>query len=64
MTQTELSKIVGVHVSTINNILMGRRRPSWDVAKKLAEAIPEVPVNEWMDGVTDRLQSVIKKYKS
>lgn len=37
-TQKTLAARVGVHQSTIAHILAGRKKPSWELAKKLAKA--------------------------
>ena len=45
-----------VPISTLANILSGRNRPSWELAKQLVAAWPETNVSEWMDGNVRVLQ--------
>ena len=48
MKQVELAKRAGITESMVSFILSGERRPSWDVAKKLAEATNTDPYL-WME---------------
>jgi plasmid maintenance system antidote protein VapI len=48
MKPKTLSKITGISLSAVYNILAGNRRPSWETAKKLASATGIAP-ELWMD---------------
>jgi len=58
MRQAELSKTVGCSQPYISEILSGKKRPSWQLAKRLAEAT-ETDVAWWMDGEIDRIAPAI-----
>ena len=49
MSQIQLAQKVGVSASHISLIFTGHRRPSWRLAKKLADVTGVEPV-EWMEG--------------
>ena len=48
MKQVELAKKAGITEGMVSFILSGERRPSWDVAKKLAKATGTDPYL-WME---------------
>jgi len=54
----EIGRQVGIAQSTLSNILNGRRRPSWNVAKKLANVTGSSPV-DWMEANPDSLKKII-----
>ena len=58
--QKELSEATGIHQTTISNILNGRRRPSWRLAKKLATAT-DTDVAVWMEGSPEEIRSAVFK---
>lgn len=45
--------------ATISKVLSGRRRPSWNVAKKIA-AVTSTDVDLWMDGATDDRRAALE----
>lgn len=52
--QTELAKKAGISNRRLNDFISGRRRPSWDTAKRLAEASAQMGLGHltapfWMD---------------
>ena len=49
MNQTELAKRTGVSQPYLSRMAKGLRRPSLEVAKKLAEAVPETNALDWME---------------
>jgi transcriptional regulator with XRE-family HTH domain len=51
--QTKIAKAATVSVSFVNLILSGKKRPSWDVAKRL-EAATGISAVLWIDGKVDR----------
>ena len=57
-TQVEIAKRAGVAQPTIANIMSGRRRPSWKLAKKLAEATGTSP-ELWLDGTPDQIRCAV-----
>ena len=58
MKQVELAKRAGITEGMVSLILSGERRPSWDVAKKLAAATGTDPYL-WMEyKISEMLQAV------
>lgn len=57
--QIEIVKEAGIAQSTLSNILNGRRRPSWGIAKRLASVTGSTP-DIWMEGQTDVLRQIIE----
>ena len=60
MKQVELAKKAGITEGMMSFILNGERRPSWDIAKKLAEATGTDPYL-WMENNTDELKKAVKE---
>ena len=62
MKQNELATLSGMSEATISKILSGKRRPSWNVAKKLAQA---TGTNEtlWMEGTPEEKAAALKNSK-
>lgn len=60
MKQTELKTKVGISDSFLSMILDGSRRPSWRVAKRLAEATGTDPAL-WMEGDPLKLKLIVKR---
>ena len=58
--QKDIIKATGIHQATISNIMNGRRRPSWSMAKKLAEATG-TDVSIWMEGSPEEIRSAVFK---
>ena len=58
-TQTEFAQHVGTKQATLSNILSGRRRASWALAKKLAEATGTHP-DIWMDQNLTAMRAALK----
>lgn len=56
--QKDLAKQLGLSASYICEVLNRKRRPSWDVAKKLARATGSSPV-VWMEGSADDLKNLL-----
>lgn len=48
LKQYELADLVGLHETTLSQILSGRRRPGLDIAVRI-EAVTGVPVESWSD---------------
>jgi transcriptional regulator with XRE-family HTH domain len=48
MKQVELARAVGVSESHLSLILSGRRRPSYQAAKRM-ELVTGIPIIEWME---------------
>ena len=63
ITQNEIAKKANVSPSALSNILKGRRRPSWTMAKKLAEATGTAPAL-WLDGTSEQIKTELNKYES
>lgn len=62
MTQTEIANRAGVTPQFIHLILKGVRRPSWSVAKKLAE-VTGIDAVHWMEGDIERIKQAIQTPK-
>lgn len=60
LTQRKIAEKSGVSEAFVSLILSGERRPSWDVAKKLARAT-RTGVALWMEGPADRIRERIFK---
>ena len=57
--QKKIGEEVGIAQSTLSNILTGRKRPSWNVAKRLAGVTGSTP-DIWMEGDTEILRQIIR----
>ncbi len=57
-TQAKLVKATGKSSGYISEIINRKKRPSWDLAKKLAEATGTSPVL-WMEGTTADIKAAI-----
>jgi transcriptional regulator with XRE-family HTH domain len=58
LKQVELAKRAGITEGMVSFILSGERRPSWDVAKKLAKATGTDPYL-WMEyKISEMLEAV------
>lgn len=55
-----IAKQIGIHQSTLSNILTGRRRSSWDLAKRLAEFTGTHP-DIWMEKNLAAMQEAIEE---
>ena len=60
--QFELAKAAGITEAMLSYILSGERRPSWDVAKKLAELTNTNPLL-WMEYEIDKMRKVVENAK-
>lgn len=63
LKQYELADLLGMHESSLSQVLSGRRRPGLDVSLRI-EAVTGIPVNAWADsgrGTGDRRRSKAKK---
>jgi transcriptional regulator with XRE-family HTH domain len=58
ISQNEIAIKAGIAQPSLSNILMGRRRPSWNIAKRLAMVTGSTP-DIWMDGNTEILRQII-----
>ncbi len=58
MKAVELARATGMSEASISKYVSGRRRPSWNVAKKIAAAT-KTDVDLWMEGdPIDRLRAL------
>jgi transcriptional regulator with XRE-family HTH domain len=57
-SQTETAQKIGVNPSFISLCMNGHRRPSWRVAKQLAEATNTTP-EIWLEGTPDQIRNAI-----
>ncbi len=57
-TKTIIAKKAGISDAYISMILSGKRRPSWQNAKKLAK-ITHTKTELWMEGDSDRIKEVL-----
>ena len=60
--KTNITKIAieaGISQGFLSNIICGRRRPHYKIAKKLA-AITKTSVELWLEGTENELKSAIK----
>ena len=60
--QFELAKAAGITEAMLSYILSGERRPSWDVAKKLAELTSTDPLL-WMEYNAIEMRKAVKNAK-
>jgi len=60
IVQTEIARRAKVSPSALSNILKGRRRPSWSMAKKLAKATGTSPIL-WLEGSTEQIRLELTK---
>lgn len=61
MSQTALAKKVGVSQPLISKILATGRRPSWTLAKRLAEATGTRP-ELWLEGTSQELRAALARW--
>ena len=59
MTQTEISKKLNISQQYVSMIISGKRRPSWDIAKKFAE-LTGTTASFWMEAKPDVMKDIIK----
>jgi transcriptional regulator with XRE-family HTH domain len=57
-TQKQIAEMVGVSSSFVSQILSGIRRPSWPMAKALANATDTKP-ELWLDGEPAQIKEAI-----
>jgi plasmid maintenance system antidote protein VapI len=58
-TQREIAAALGIKQGTLSNIITGRRRPSWKLAKRLSEATCTNP-ELWLEGSPQEMSKAIK----
>lgn len=59
---TEIAEKANITQGALSNILSGRRRPSWSVAKRLAQVTNTTPYL-WLEGAPDEIRSVLKDFE-
>ncbi|MBU4185998.1 MAG: helix-turn-helix domain-containing protein [Proteobacteria bacterium] len=59
---TEIAEKANITQGALSNILSGRRRPSWTVAKRLAQVTYTTPYL-WLEGMPDEIKSALKNFK-
>lgn len=62
-TQSQIAELAKVSPGAISNILNGRRRPSWTMAKRLAGATGTTP-ELWLDGSPDEIRQKMGNNKN
>lgn len=60
MEPKTLSNKTGLALSSIYNIINARRRPSWAVAKRLAEVTGTSP-ELWLEGQPDQIRGALNE---
>ena len=63
ISYTKVAQHAGISRQSITNILAGRRRPSWKVAKRLVAVIPNSSIEQWMEAPTETLRQIIAEYR-
>lgn len=58
--QTQIARRVGVTSQFICQIISGKKRPSWQIAKKIAKATLTSPVL-WLEGTPDDIRAALSK---
>jgi len=61
-TDVEIAKKANVSQSAFSNILSTRRRPSWKVAKRLAETTCTSP-ELWLEGTPKEIRAAVESIK-
>jgi len=56
--QKDLAQKVDISISYMSEIINRKRRPSWDLAKKLATVTATNPVL-WMEGTSDDIRNFL-----
>jgi len=59
-TQTEIANKIGVTQQMVSAIMLGKARPSWDTAKRLAEITGTTP-DLWFDGTPEQKLEAIER---
>jgi len=57
--QKQIAQNAGISAPYLNQILFGKKRPSWATAKKLAIATSTDPVL-WLDGAIDEIRNALE----
>ena len=60
LKQTSIAKKANISDGFLSEILSGKKRPSWPVAKKLAAATKTQPAL-WLDGTPEQIKERINK---
>ncbi|MDX9788865.1 MAG: helix-turn-helix domain-containing protein [Desulfobacterales bacterium] len=58
--QINIAKETGLHPSTLSNVINGRRRPSWKLAKRLCQAVPGTTPELWLEGAPEQIRAAIE----
>ena len=56
--RTEIAKAAGTTPQCVSQILAGKRRPSWSMAKALASATNTTP-ELWLDGTPEQMRAAL-----
>jgi transcriptional regulator with XRE-family HTH domain len=59
INQRFIAKTLNISSGFISEILTGKKRPSWSVAKRLAELTRSTPA-DWMEAPPEILRQIIK----
>ena len=60
LNQNHIVIKTGLSASFICEIFAGKKRPSWQNAKKIAK-VTKTPVDVWLEGTPEEIQIAIKK---
>jgi transcriptional regulator with XRE-family HTH domain len=61
-TQKQIAEMVGISGSFVSQILSGKRRPSWPMAKAIANATNTTP-ELWLDGEPGSIREAIGAFR-
>jgi len=59
-TKNQIAKSAGLSLPGLSNIVSGRRRPSWSLAKRLGEVTSTDPVL-WLEGTPEEIKEAISQ---
>jgi len=60
MTITKLARQIGISQGFLSNICLGRRRPHYKVAKKIAAVTQTDPVL-WLEGTPEEIKNALSE---
>lgn len=60
MKQTELAKKCNISDAFLSEIIARKKRPSWNVAKKLSKHTSST-IDLWMEGTTAQIRKALKR---
>lgn len=58
--QKTIAKASGLSESYTSELINRKKRPSWQTAKRLIQAVPGTTIEIWMEGTPEEIREAIK----